>query len=42
MFPNPKEQQAKLALLGLAGAIGNILGLVLAGVWYVNFLLHHC
>lgn len=22
MFPNPKEQQAKLALLGMSGAIG--------------------
>lgn len=32
MFPNPKEQQAKLALLGLAGAAGNVLGLVLAGL----------
>jgi MFS family permease len=32
MFPDPKEQQAKLALLGMAGAIGNVLGLVLAGV----------
>ncbi|WVQ78052.1 hypothetical protein IAT38_000133 [Cryptococcus sp. DSM 104549] len=32
MFPDPEEQQAKLALLGLAGAIGNVLGLVLAGV----------
>ncbi|KAK8869869.1 hypothetical protein IAR55_000437 [Kwoniella newhampshirensis] len=32
MFPKPEEQQAKLALLGLAGAVGNVLGLVLAGV----------
>ncbi|RSH87263.1 hypothetical protein EHS25_003172 [Saitozyma podzolica] len=32
MFPNPKEQQAKLALLGMSGAIGNVLGLVLAGL----------
>ncbi|WVN85286.1 uncharacterized protein L203_100431 [Cryptococcus depauperatus CBS 7841] len=32
MFPEPQEQQAKLALLGLAGAVGNVLGLVLAGV----------
>ncbi|OWZ65584.1 hypothetical protein AYX15_02930 [Cryptococcus neoformans] len=32
LFPEPAEQQAKLALLGLAGAIGNVLGLVLAGV----------
>ncbi|WVQ78053.1 hypothetical protein IAT38_000134 [Cryptococcus sp. DSM 104549] len=32
MFPDPEEQQRKLALLGLAGAIGNVLGLVIAGV----------
>lgn len=32
MYPNPKEQQGKLALLGLSGAVGNILGLVLAGI----------
>ena len=32
MFPNPAEQQKKLALLGLSGAIGNVLGLVLAGL----------
>lgn len=27
MFPDPATQQAKLALLGLAGATGNVLGL---------------
>ncbi|WWD15856.1 hypothetical protein CI109_100280 [Kwoniella shandongensis] len=32
MFPKHEEQQAKLSLLGLAGAVGNVLGLVLAGV----------
>ncbi|ODO03412.1 efflux protein EncT [Cryptococcus wingfieldii CBS 7118] len=32
MFPDPAEQQAKLALLGMSGAVGNVLGLVLAGV----------
>ncbi|WVQ71602.1 hypothetical protein IAR50_001142 [Cryptococcus sp. DSM 104548] len=32
MFPEPTEQQAKLALLGMSGAIGNVLGLVLAGL----------
>ncbi|KAK4687340.1 hypothetical protein P7C73_g2775, partial [Tremellales sp. Uapishka_1] len=32
MFPNPEEQEKKLALLGMAGAIGNVLGLVLAGI----------
>ena len=32
MFPEPKEQQAKLSLLGLAGASGNVLGLVIAGL----------
>ena len=31
MFPEPAEQQAKLAMLGMAGAIGNVLGLLLAG-----------
>lgn len=24
LFPDPKEQQAKLALLGMAGAVGNV------------------
>ncbi|ORY32785.1 major facilitator superfamily domain-containing protein [Naematelia encephala] len=32
MFPDPVEQQGKLALLGLSGASGNVLGLVLAGL----------
>ena len=32
MFPDPEEQQGKLALLGLAGATGNVFGLLLAGV----------
>ncbi|WVQ71582.1 hypothetical protein IAR50_001122 [Cryptococcus sp. DSM 104548] len=32
MFPNHEEQQAKLALLAMTGAIGNVLGLVLAGI----------
>jgi MFS family permease len=27
MFPEPKEQAAKLGLLGMAGALGNVLGL---------------
>lgn len=26
MFPDPAEQAAKLALLGMAGAVGNVLG----------------
>lgn len=32
MFPDPEEKEKKLALLGLAGALGNVLGLVLAGI----------
>ncbi|WVQ81118.1 hypothetical protein IAT38_003240 [Cryptococcus sp. DSM 104549] len=32
MYPDPKEQGAKLAFMGLAGALGNVLGLVLAGL----------
>ncbi|WVQ78044.1 hypothetical protein IAT38_000125 [Cryptococcus sp. DSM 104549] len=32
MYPEPVQQQAKLALLGLAGAVGNVLGLVLVGI----------
>ena len=32
MFPDPVIQQKKLAMLGLAGALGNVLGLLLAGV----------
>ena len=32
MYPDPVEKQAKLSLLGLSGAIGNILGLVIAGL----------
>lgn len=32
MFPDPVIQQKKLAVLGLAGALGNVLGLLLAGV----------
>lgn len=32
MFPNPQEKEKKLALLGMAGALGNVLGLVLAGL----------
>ncbi|WVQ99577.1 hypothetical protein IAU59_006713 [Kwoniella sp. CBS 9459] len=32
MFPNPAEQQKKLAMLSLAGGLGNVLGLVLAGL----------
>lgn len=27
MFPDPVEQPKKLALLGIAGALGNVLGL---------------
>ncbi|WVF72255.1 hypothetical protein IAT40_007067 [Kwoniella sp. CBS 6097] len=49
MFPEPKEQQAKLALLGLAGAVGNVLGLVLAGIcmlanyrWFFRVLAILC
>ncbi|OCF36546.1 efflux protein EncT [Kwoniella heveanensis CBS 569] len=49
MFPEPKEQQAKLALLGLAGAVGNVLGLVLAGIcmlanyrWFFRVLAIIC
>ncbi|WWD03085.1 hypothetical protein V865_001131 [Kwoniella europaea PYCC6329] len=32
MFPTPEEQQKKLALMSLAGGLGNVLGLVLAGL----------
>ncbi|ORX36582.1 major facilitator superfamily domain-containing protein [Kockovaella imperatae] len=32
MFPEPNQQQQKLGMLGLAGASGNVLGLVLAGL----------
>ncbi|KAL1411547.1 hypothetical protein Q8F55_002509 [Vanrija albida] len=32
MFPDAEEQPKKLALLGIAGALGNVLGLVLAGL----------
>lgn len=32
MFPDPVIQQKKLSVLGLAGALGNVLGLLLAGV----------
>ncbi|KAL1410473.1 hypothetical protein Q8F55_004484 [Vanrija albida] len=32
MFPHPLERRKKIALLGLAGALGNVLGLVLAGL----------
>ncbi|OCF54174.1 efflux protein EncT [Kwoniella mangroviensis CBS 10435] len=49
MFPEPKEQQGKLALLGMAGAIGNVLGLVLAGIcmlanyrWFFRVLAILC
>ncbi|WVW83145.1 hypothetical protein I302_105163 [Kwoniella bestiolae CBS 10118] len=49
MFPEPKEQQGKLALLGMAGAVGNVLGLVLAGIcmlanyrWFFRVLAILC
>ncbi|WVQ71581.1 hypothetical protein IAR50_001121 [Cryptococcus sp. DSM 104548] len=49
MYPDPKEQQAKLALLSLSGAIGNVLGLVLAGIcmlanykWFFRVLAIIC
>ncbi|WRT67097.1 uncharacterized protein IL334_004063 [Kwoniella shivajii] len=49
MFPEPAEQQAKLALLGIAGAVGNVLGLVLAGIcmlanyqWFFRVLAILC
>ncbi|WWC61164.1 uncharacterized protein I303_103744 [Kwoniella dejecticola CBS 10117] len=49
MFPEPAEQQGKLALLGMAGAIGNVLGLVLAGIcmlanyrWFFRVLAILC
>ncbi|WVR05124.1 hypothetical protein IAU60_002136 [Kwoniella sp. DSM 27419] len=49
MYPEPVEQQGKLALLGLAGAIGNVLGLVLAGIcmlanyrWFFRVLAIIC
>ncbi|WWC90079.1 uncharacterized protein L201_005012 [Kwoniella dendrophila CBS 6074] len=49
MFPDPTEQQAKLALLGMAGAVGNVLGLVLAGIcmlanyrWFFRVLAILC
>ncbi|WVQ76083.1 hypothetical protein IAR50_005722 [Cryptococcus sp. DSM 104548] len=32
MYPEPKEQASKLALLGLAAGLGNVFGLVLAGL----------
>ena len=36
MFPDPVEQKAKLALLSLAGAAGNVLGLLIAGVCMIQ------
>lgn len=32
MFPHPLERRKKISLLGLAGGVGNVLGLVLAGI----------
>ena len=32
MFPDPKVQQGKLSLVGLSAVLGNVLGLVLAGL----------
>ncbi|TYJ53578.1 hypothetical protein B9479_005783 [Cryptococcus floricola] len=32
MYPEPKQQASKLALLGLAAGLGNVFGLVLAGL----------
>jgi hypothetical protein len=32
MFPDPVIQQKRLPVLGLAGALGNVLGLLLVGV----------
>ncbi|KAL0250339.1 hypothetical protein I308_102512 [Cryptococcus tetragattii IND107] len=49
MFPESGEQQKKLALLSLSGAIGNVLGLVLAGIcmlanykWFFRVLAIIC
>ncbi|ODN84729.1 hypothetical protein L202_00613 [Cryptococcus amylolentus CBS 6039] len=49
LFPDHKEQQAKLALLAMTGAIGNVLGLVLAGIcmlanykWFFRVLAIIC
>ncbi|KAK4693046.1 hypothetical protein P7C70_g9008, partial [Phenoliferia sp. Uapishka_3] len=49
MFPNSQERQGKLALIGLAGAVGNILGLVVAGIcmlanyrWFFRVLAIVC
>ncbi|OWZ51699.1 hypothetical protein C351_03567 [Cryptococcus neoformans c8] len=49
MFPEADEQQKKLALLSLSGAIGNVLGLVLAGIcmlanykWFFRVLAIIC
>lgn len=45
MYPDPEEQAKKLTLFGMAGALANTLGLVLAGVfllaswrWYFRFV----
>ncbi|KAK4703392.1 hypothetical protein P7C70_g2833, partial [Phenoliferia sp. Uapishka_3] len=49
MYPESQERQGKLALIGLAGAIGNILGLVVAGIcmlanyrWFFRVLAIIC
>ncbi|KAL8283968.1 hypothetical protein RQP46_005081 [Phenoliferia psychrophenolica] len=49
MYPNLAEQRGKLALLGVSGAVGNVLGLVLAGVlmlanyrWFFRFIAIGC
>lgn len=36
MYPDPVQQQAKLALFGVSGALGNVLGLVIAGLFMVS------
>lgn len=45
MYPDPAEQAKKLTLFGMAGALANTLGLVLAGIfllaswrWYFRFI----
>lgn len=45
MYPDPEEQAKKLTLFGMAGALANTLGLILAGIfllaswrWYFRFI----
>ncbi|EIW70400.1 hypothetical protein TREMEDRAFT_28441 [Tremella mesenterica DSM 1558] len=49
MFPDPEIQKQKLGLLGLSGAIGNVLGLIIAAacmiksyVWFFRLVCFMC